>query len=342
MKRLYGIKFFTLLFFTATCIFAAAGFSQDKAINIRFSTFFPPSHENAKIIDAWGQEIEKRTEGRVKITHYTGGTLTPAPQIYDAVVKGVADAGNTVLGYTMGKFPLSEVLDYPLGYAQGGVVATNLANEYYKKFKPKEFDDVKVMYFHGHGLGIFHSKKPVYKLEDLKGMKVRTFGSNAEFMRLLGGVPVATPMGEAYDALSKGVTDGILAPYEALEGWKFGEVIKYTTENTATAYSATFVVVMNKEKWASISPKDQNTIEKINAEFIKRQGQLWDKIRDSGKAFSLKRENKIIKLSAQEQARWVAAAKPVYDKYVENMKAKNLPGAEVLKFCQDYLKKNQK
>jgi TRAP-type C4-dicarboxylate transport system substrate-binding protein len=342
MKRSLSIKFLTLLFFTATCVFAAAGFSQDQAINIRFATFFPPSHGNAKIIDEWGAEIVKRTEGRVKVTHYTGGTLSPAPQSYDAVVQGIADATNTVLGYTMGKFPLSEVLDYPLGYAQGGVVATNLANEYFKKFKPQEFDQVKVIYLHGHGQGLFHSKKPVRKLEDMKGMKVRTFGPNAEFMTLLGAIPVAMPMGEAYDALSKGVADSILCPYEALEGWKFGEVLKYSTEDLLTAYSATFIMAMNKDKWASISPKDQQIIEKINSEFVKKQSEVWDKIRDSGKAFILKRGNEIIKLSKQEQERWEKAAEPVYGKYVEKMKEKGLPGAEVLKFCRDYLKKNQK
>ena len=87
-------------------------------------------------------------------------------------------------------------------------MATHLANAYYAKFKPKEFDEVKVMYFHGQPPGILHTKKPVNKLEDLKGMKIRTFGSNAEFMKLLGGIPVAMPMGDAYDAISKGVADG--------------------------------------------------------------------------------------------------------------------------------------
>jgi TRAP-type transport system periplasmic protein len=341
MKRLFSIKFFTLLFFAASCVFAANGFSQD-AINIRFATFFPPAHGNAKIVDEWGAEIAKKTEGRVKVTNYTGGTLSPAPQSYDAVVQGIADATNTVLGYTMGKFPLSEVLDYPLGYAQGGAVATSLAIAYYEKFKPKEFDQVKMIYLHGHGQGLFHSKKPVRKLEDLKGVKVRTFGPNAEFMKLLGAVPVAMPMGEAYDALSKGVAEAILCPYEALEGWKFGEVLNYTTEDLLTAYSATFVMCMNKEKWASISPKDQQIIEKINKEFSKKQAAVWDKIRDSGKAFFIKKGAEIIKLSKEEQERWEKAAMPVYGKYVENMKEKGLPGAEVLKFCRDYLKKNQK
>jgi TRAP-type transport system periplasmic protein len=341
MKRLLSIKFITLLFFAASCVFAAAGFSQDKAVTIRFSTFFPPSHKLSIITDEWCKEVTKRTNGKVKTTHFTGGTLTPPTQTYDGVVQGIADAGNTVLGYTMGKFPLSEVLDYPLGYPSGSV-ATNLANEYLKKFNPKEFSDVKIMYLHAQGPGILHTNKKVEKLEDLKGMKIRCFGSNAEFLTLLGGVPVGTPMGEAYDALSKGVADGALLAYEALEGWKLGEVVKYDIENYASAYTATFVVFMNKDKWASISAADQKIIEQINKEWIVKQGKVWDAIDTSGKQFSVKRGNKTIKLSAKEQARWVAAAQPMFAKYIAKTKDKKLPGADVLKFCQDYLKKYSK
>jgi TRAP-type C4-dicarboxylate transport system substrate-binding protein len=125
----------------------------------------------------------------------------------------------------MGKFPLSEVFDYPLGYPSGQV-ATRLVNEYFQKFKPKEFDDTKVMYMHACGPGFLHTKKPVYKLEDLKGMKIRTFGTNAKLMSLLGGIPVAMPMGDTYDALSKGAVNGMFAVYEALKNWKLGEVIQ--------------------------------------------------------------------------------------------------------------------
>ena len=289
----------------------------------------------------WCKEVEKRTNGKVKVHQYAGATLTPPAQTYDSVVQGVVDVGNIVLGYTMGKFPLSEVLDYPLG-SPSGTVSTRLVNAYYAKFKPKEFNDVKVMYFHAQTPGILHTKKPVYKLEDLKGMKIRTFGSNARFMSLLGGIPVAMPMGDAYDAISKGVTDGILCADEVLKGWKIGEVVKYTTQNYGTSYSAAFLVAMNKEKWNSISPENQKIIEKINQEWIEKEGAVWDKIDRDGRAFAEKLGVKTIKLSPEENARWAAKAQPLFEEYVKNMKAKNLPGDEVLKFVREFLKKNTK
>lgn len=341
MRRTGLVVALGLVFFAVSCVLSAAGFAQDKQINLRFSTFFASSHKNAIITDEWCKEVEKRTGGKVKVRQYPGGTLTAAPQTYDSVVQGVADLGNVVLGYTMGKFPLSEVLDYPLGY-KSGYQATKLANAYFVKFKPKEFDDVKIMYFHAQSPGILHARKPVNKLEDLKGLKMRTFGSNAEFMKLLGGAPVAMPMGDAYDALSKGVADGLLCAYEALEGWKLGEVIKYDVENHASSYTAVFAIIMNKDKWNSIPPEQQKIIEQINKEWIEKQGKLWDAIDESGKNYSVKRGNKIIKLTPEEDARWAAVAQPLFDKYVGKMKEKGLPGDEVLKFAREFLKANMK
>jgi TRAP-type C4-dicarboxylate transport system substrate-binding protein len=342
MKRFTIINMFVLLFFVVSCIVASVSIAQNsKIMTLRYSTFFPVSHPNAAITEQWCKDVEKRTNGKIKITHFAGATLTPPAQTYDGLTKGIADIGNCVLGYTMGKFPLSEVLDYPVGYPSG-LVATRLVNEYYKKFKPKEFDEVKVMYFHAQGPGILHTKKPISKLEDLRGMKIRTFGSNAKFMSLLGGAPVAMPMGDAYDAISKGVADGMMCAYEALKGWKLGEVIKYTTENYGSAYTATFVIAMNKDKWNSIPPDLQKIIEQINQEYIEKQGKLWDTMDNDGKEFSHKRGNKSITLSAEENVRWAAKAQPLFDEYVKKTNEKHLPGDEVLNFMRSYLKTNSK
>ena len=270
---------------------------------------------------------------------YPSGTLTPADQCYDGVVKGISDIGMSVVSYVKGRFPLSEVIDLPLGYASGSQ-ATRLANAYFEKFKPKEFDDTKIMYLMAHGPGIVHTKKPVAKLEDLKGVKIRGTGTSAKVIAALGAVPVAMPMPETYEALSKGVADGVVAPMEALKGWKLAEVIKSTTEDYGAAYSLLFFVTMNKKKWASL-PKDvQETIEKINKEWIERSAKLWDKIDKEGREFTLSKGNKIIPLSKEENARWAAAVKPVLDDYIKSMKEKGLPGGEALKFCQEWLKKN--
>ena len=151
-------------------------------IVLKYTNFFPAPHANSIIADQWCKEGGERTNGRVKITYFPGATLTPANQTYDSVVKGIADIGLSVQAYTRGKFPLTEVIDLPLAY-NSGYVATKMVNEVYKKFQPKEYDETQVMYLHAHGPGILHTKKPVYKLEDLKGLKIRSTGLSAKVVQ---------------------------------------------------------------------------------------------------------------------------------------------------------------
>jgi len=309
-------------------------------IKLNYSIFFPAPHKNTVLATEWAQEIEKRTNGAVKITMFPGGTLTPADKCYDGVVNGLSDIGMSVLGYTRGRFPLSEVIDLPLGY-KNGLAATQLINLYYEKFKPKELDDVKVLYLHAHGPGILHTKKPVKNLEDLKGMKIVCHGLSAKVVGALGATPVAMPMPERYDALQKGVAEGGVNPIESLKGWKLGEVIKSTTENFGSAYSTGFFVVMNKDKWASLQPDIQKTIDQVSKEWVMKTGNGWDEMDKEGREFTLSKGNQIISLPKEEDAKWAKLVQPILDDYVANMKTKNLPGQEALTYCLDELKKLQ-
>ncbi len=315
--------------------------AADKPIELTYSNFFPAPHKNAVLSVEWGKEIEKRTSGRVKVTVFPGGTLTPAAQCYDGVVKGLSDVGLSVLGYTRGRFPLTEVIDLPLGY-RNGLEATKLINIYFKKFRPKEFDDVKVMYLHAHGPGILHTKKPVANLEDLKGLKIACHGLSAKIVSALGAIPVAMPMPERYDAIQKGVAEGGVFPVESLKGWKLAEVVNSTTQNFGSAYTTGFFVVMNKDKWASLPSDIQKIIEEINEEWIVKTGLGWDEIDKEGYSVAASKGLKLITLSKEEDAKWAKLVQGILDDYVKAMEAKNLPGKEALKFCQDELKKLQK
>jgi len=329
-----------LVYFLGVMFSASWAFTQTKPVELSYSIFFPAPHKQTVLADEWAKEVGKRTQGRVKVTLFPGGTLTPAPTCYDGVVKGISDIGMSVLAYTKGKFPLTEVIDLPLGYTSGAA-ATRLINQYYQKFRPKEFEEVKVLYLHAHGPGILHSKKAVTKLEELKGMRIRCTGTVTEVVKALGAVPMSMPMGETYDALNRGMVEGSMAPMESLEGWKWGEVVKFTTESYGSAYTTGFFVVMNKEKWNALPADIQTILEKINAEWIEKAGKVWDDIDKSGKEFSQKLGNKILPLSKEENQRWAKATRPVLDEYVKGMKGKELPGEEALKFCLEFLKKGK-
>jgi len=197
------------------------------------------------------------------------------------------------------------------------------------------------MYLHAHGPGILFTKRPGKNLEELRGMKVRSTGFSAKVAAALGASPVAMPQTESYEALRTGIVEGILNPIEAMKGWKIGEVVKYTIENYGSAYSTSFFVVMNKSKWNSLPPDIQKIIEGINEEWMEKQGKQWDAIDKEGREFMTQRGNKFITLTKAEDKRWAEKVRPVIDEDEKELKTKNLPGEEALKFCLDYLKTHQ-
>ena len=309
---------------------------QPKVITFSYSIFFPPTHIQCVTADAWAREVEKRANGRVKITIYAGGALTQPPQCYEGVVNGISDIGMSCLAYTPGRFPLLEGLDLPLGYPNG-MVATRVASGLVEKYKPAEMADTHVLYLHAHGPGLLASKKPVKSLDDMRGMKVRGTGLSAKIITALGAAPVGMPQGDTYESLQKGVVDATLCPIETLKGWKQGEVISSITDATAVGYTTAMFVVMNSKKWDSLPADIQKVFTDVSKEWVAKAGQAWDQADTEGREFvqSLKRE--VISLAPEEQQKWKQAVQPVLDDYVKAAKEKGLPGDQFLKDAQDLI-----
>lgn len=331
--------------FLGLMVLTLSGFSPAQAadpIKLTYSNFFPATHIQSKLAEDWGKEVEKRTNGKVKVEYYPGQTLTKADIVYDGVVNGISDIGFSVLGYTRGRFPLMEVVDLPLGY-KNGPEATAVANAVYEKFKDKALTDTEVMYLHAHGPGLLHTRgKAIRKLEDTKGLKIRSHGTSQKVVKALGATPVAMPMPETYQALQKGVVDGAAYPVEANKGWKLGEVIDYVTLGYPAAYTTTFFVVMNKDKWKALPDDVKKTIKEINKEWIAKHAKAWDESDAEGFAFLKEKKKEVIKLDDKEGQRWADAVKPVLKEFAENMKKKNLPGAEALDTAQKALEAARK
>jgi TRAP-type C4-dicarboxylate transport system substrate-binding protein len=326
-------------------ILAFAGFSTavaDEPVTLRYSNFFGATHVQSKLAEQWAKEVEKRTNGKVKIEYYPGQTLTKAAVVYDGVVSGISDIGFSVLGYTRGRFPIMEVIDLPLGY-KNGAQATKVANDVYKKFKDKALTDTQVMYLHAHGPGLVNTKgKAVRKLEDMKGLKLRSHGTSSKVVKALGATPVAQPMPETYQSLEKGVVNGAVYPLEANKGWKLGEVIDYVTLDFPAAYTTTFFVVMNKDKWNALPDDVKKTINEINEEWIVKHGKAWDESDKEGLEFLKSKKREVIKLDPEESKKWGEAVKPVLEEFVVEMEKKGLPGKAALETAQKSFKEADK
>jgi len=308
-----------------------------KPIKLTYSNFFPPTHIQSKLAQSWCDEVKKRTNGAVIVEYYPAQTLTKAKQVYDGVVSGMSDLGLCLFGYTRGRFPLMEAVDLPLGY-KTGMVATIVANAVYEKFKPKELDDVKVMYLHAHGPGLLYTKeKPVHVMDDLKGIKIRSHGTTAKVVKALGGIPVTMPMPELYQSLQKGVVEGAIYPMEVNKGWRMADVVKYGTFDYPIANTSTFFVVMNKNKWAGLPDDVKSIITEINKIWTVKHGEAWDTSDAEGEEFLISKGGKLITLTEQEGKKWKTAIEPVIDGYIQKTEEKGLPAGAAVEFIKRFL-----
>ncbi len=338
--KINRIFIFSLVLLIVSAVFLMGTPIQAKTISLNYSIFFPPSHDQCRAGVEWAKEIEKRTDGQVKITVFPGGTLTKANQCYDGVVKGISDLGMSCFAYTRGKFPVMEAIDLPLGYPSGKV-ATRVSNDFLEAIQPAELSDVKVLYLHAHGPGLLHTKKPVHNLSDLKDMKIRSTGLSAKVVKSLGGVPVAMSQGSTYESLQKGVVEGTFGPIEVLKGWHQGEVIKSTTDCFSVGYTTSMYVVMNLKKWNRLPEKIQKIFTEVSNEWIGVHGKAWDNGDNDGRLFTLSLGNEIISLSDNESAQWKSSVQPVIDEYIKTAKDKGLEGEKYVNLLSELIRKSK-
>lgn len=312
--------FLVLLFLAFLTIQAGCAASADKGdtIHLKLAHFFPATHPaETQLVQGWAKAVKEATNGKVVITSYPGETLLKAADIYDNVVAAVADIGLSSFSYNIGRFPEMEAFEQPGIVYKNSKVASKVAWEGIKELNPKCVQDTKMLMVIATGPGDLFTKNPVAKLEDIKGMQIRATGLTAETLKLAGAVPVGMPQSEAYDALSKGIVSGNLAPLEVLKSWKHGEVVDHVTR-TPFLYNNLFYITMNLEKWNSLPADIQKIIVETTEKFHEEVGiGLWDAQNEVALEWAVKEENmQVTELSAEETQRWIQAVEPMIDKYV--------------------------
>jgi TRAP-type C4-dicarboxylate transport system substrate-binding protein len=317
---------------------AGPGSTQAQAadvIELRAATYFANTHALCKQWEQFLKTVEKRCNGKVKIKLYAGGTLLKAKEIYDGVVKGVADLGMVMIGYTHGRFPEMELIELPHGYASS-VVSSHAANDFYHKFKPKEFNQTHLNYWFVSGPSVSILSKPVRTLAEFKGLKVRGTGRVGDTLKALGAVPQSTVAPEVYTAISRGVIDGIMWPYETLYGWKLADVAKYVTSCWQVGGVYAFYSTMNKKAWDKLPADVKKVFDETSKEWIQKAAMTYLNSDVEGMKHGKKLGVKFIDLSPDQVKKWKDAIKPVIGSYVKQMVDKGYSKAD-MKARLDYL-----
>jgi len=297
------------------------------APELKFANFFPVPARQSKICEEFIKDLEARSNGQLKIRFYPAGTLLTAPKIYDGVFEGIADIGFSHIGYNFGRFRMTEALNLPLGFPNAWV-GNHVVNDFYRKFKPKEWDKVHVITMHAAPAQVVLSAtKPVNRMEDLKGMTLRALGFVAETAKALGATPRPIPMPEAYEAIGKRVIDGLIIPMETLRAFRLAEVIKYVTESWPIGQVDAFYLIMNKDTWNKLPPNIQKIFNEYP--FEEKLATMWNEIDIDGKNYGVEKGLKFIQLPPEEISKWKKAVEPVIDKYVKSMVESGYPEKEV-------------
>jgi TRAP-type C4-dicarboxylate transport system substrate-binding protein len=275
------------------------------------------------------QEIQTQSNGRVEITYAAGGSILTGPKTADGIEQGLADIGLSHIGYTPGRFAVTEALDLPVGYSSSWV-GTNVAMDFLDKYKPKEWDNFKLLIVNGGTTASLNmAKTPVRTLEDLKGKTMRGAGEVAEALAALGATPRDIPMAEVYEAMSKGTIDGLLVGAESLKSFKLADVTKYTAYVPSVGNQYLFYIAMNKNKWDSLPPDIQQIFNDVCAKYQPLSAVGWNEINVLGFETAIAQGAEFITLPDEEAARWKAAVQPVMENYVKKMAGKGASEEEV-------------
>ncbi len=306
--------------------------SSQKTVELKLAHFWPATHPmETQLVQPWAKDVEKATNGKVKITSYPGETLLKANDIYDGVVKGVGDIGISCFSYTKGRFPVCEVFELPGITYNTSKAASKTAWDILQEVKPKEVQDTHLLMVLTTGPGDLYTKSPVRNLEDIKGMEIRATGMSAKTLAALGATPVAMAQSEAYESLSKGVVKGNLGPDEVLKGWKQAEVTKYLTK-TPFLYNTVFFVTMNNDKWNSLDAETQKAVTEVSRKYFEEVAiGLWDMQNEAALKYAVdEKKMELITLTPEEAKLWIEKVTPVQQETIDAVNKLGLNGQELV------------
>ena len=331
----------------ATLFTVAATASMAQDVTLRIHHFMSDrSVLHAETLTALEQALESKSDGRIAVELFASMSLggTPA-DLYDQAVDGAVDIILTLPGYTAGRFPQTEVFELPFLMedvrATGGAFYDLVQSD----LQDSEFDEAKILGAWVHGRGVLHSKTPITSLEDMAGRETR--GPTRAITNLLGelgAVPVGMPLPAIPENLAKGVITSTALPWEITPSIRLSELVTHHTEfdSPKALYTATFILAMNWDAYDAM-PDDLRAL--LDAEtgktFSMDASSTMEAADTVGRQIATDAGNSFVLLDPAEVDRWIAAAQPVYDKWIAASADEGFDGAATVEKARALIAANQ-
>ncbi len=343
-RELLVLLFIFALFLVTSFFITPAGSAADKPIELKVSHFWPQTSPNHEHMLRWKKKLEEDSKGRLTLRVFPSGTLVNQAQEYEGLSRGVADVVMGIRLENVGR----EFSYYMSLWSMGAPSARTggqLMYDVYKEFEEyrNEWKTIKVLWMGSAGPTQILCRKPVRRLEDLKGLQIRTAqaGGGIELVKVLGGTPVSMSMSEVFMAIQRATVDGALIPYDALKAFRLTDAARYTTNANLYLLLGQYVG-MNWNTYKAL-PSDLQKVIDDSMEWGREDfWNMWDRIDKTAIEFAKEKKHEFAELVPGERDRWFAAAKPLHDKLAAQTDAKGYPGTTLKEFVFKRIKAGTK
>ncbi|MCK9510194.1 MAG: TRAP transporter substrate-binding protein [Pigmentiphaga sp.] len=318
-------RVFTLAASAAVLSLGLAAQASAAEITLKYAFFAPEGTFPGQQMLHWAEEMKKRTNGKVEVQTFPGGTLLGAREMWDGVTMGITDIGLSAPSYDPGRFPLSSGIALPLGFPDA-TTASRVLWEVTNEFEPKEFERFKVIAMFTSEPGYLMTREPVRSEADLKGMRVRATGSGVPVINALGGSAVGMAMPEVPQAVQTGVVQGVMTSREVLQDFRLAENLKYVTDYPMVV--TTFAAVMDKNRYEKLPDDVKQVIEELGDEIHAWTGNYHDNKNVQGALEWSAKEHglQVVELSGEEYGKWDKTLQPLVDQWIVEADKKGLLG----------------
>ena len=321
---------------------AAGASAQEHSFKLHhFLGAQSPAH--TEMLEVWADRVEENSGGTVAIEIFPAMTLGGRPpELVNQARDGVVDLVWTVNGYTPGLFPRTEVMELPFVYVNDPVAANLTLREMFDEHLAEEYQGLEVMFLHVHaGQGIHMADEPVHEPADLEGMDMRIpTRTGAWVIEALGANPVAMPVPDLPQSLSKGVVEGAMIPFEIIPALNIQDQTDYQIEGAdKTRFGTTaFQVSMNKARWDSLPEDVQQAFrDASDEEWLREVGEIWRAQEERGIEIAVAAGNEHITLTEEQTQAFREVLEPVVDRWIEEVSGKGIDGEALVQTARRLL-----
>ena len=315
---------------TCSVVLAGCADRANDAVVLRYASPYGPGHPFSRADKAWMQYVEQRSNGRVRVQPFWGGSLMDESEGVRELAAGVADAAFVAPIYTRAgmHFIRGQTPFYD------GAVDMHLQNrvflalwDTYPALRAELDAVVPLIVTGGSTQDIMTVRRPIRSLDDLRGLRLRAPMEVTALLEKLGVDAEFMPMGEVYTALAKGTIDGVVAPQDTLRALRFADVVKYCTI-VSLGRGAYYSRAMNRTAWNRLSADLQQVIDDSRAVWSEAAIAELTAAADLGHTYAIERGVEFIELPPEDIGKVRTLYAEMAGEKADELERIGLPGRE--------------